>query len=157
MAWPIRRALKVTSFAYGLGDKSRRVSLCTPFLTYLPPQGPKGNPVVSAGWKVGWAFCSAALLRSLFGLRFLPMLLAPRGQMTVPERPKRGLPGASETPSPRPTSLAIECRARPQEGGGTLQKRRQPRAQRSPGWRCGGRSPCRPVRFLETEDWCSAT
>ena len=93
--------------------------MCAPFLTCLPPRGLKGNPVVSAGWKVGWAFCSATLLGSLFGLRFPPMLLAPRGQMTVPERPERGLPGASETPSPRPTGLAIECRTRPQEEGGT--------------------------------------
>ena len=39
--------------------------------------------------------------------------------MTVPGRPKRSLPGASETPSPRPADLAIERRARPQEVGGT--------------------------------------
>lgn len=38
--------------------------------------------------------------------------------MTVPQQPERGLPEASETPSPRPTGLAIECRDRPKEGGG---------------------------------------
>lgn len=117
MACPIRRDLKVTSFAYGLGDKSRRASLCTPFLTYLclaRAQRATRLFLPAGRWSGRFVRLRSSDPYSVSG--FLRCCWTPR--MTVPQQPERGLPEASETPSPRPTGLAIECRARPKEGGG---------------------------------------